>query len=170
MFFLSYFLAYLYVFVLAFFSPNRKSDGWAKWRLALLWYEKAPYKTKLSGAIADLFLFSGSVINMFLIRNGQTINRWLKWLRLYLNLQTNLTVTTSTSLTSKITFVLTRSFQRFKTKLAHDNEYNDILNSIFAAFHSPQHWTNKVKESMLHSMYTFWSVDSSQWCMDMEIL
>jgi len=31
-------LVYIVVFVLAFFSPNRKSDGWANWRLALLWY------------------------------------------------------------------------------------------------------------------------------------
>jgi len=30
-------LVYIVVFVLAFFSPNRKSDGWANWRLALLW-------------------------------------------------------------------------------------------------------------------------------------
>jgi len=34
---LSIFLAYLLVFVLAFFSPNRESGGWAKWQLALLW-------------------------------------------------------------------------------------------------------------------------------------
>jgi len=31
-------LVYIVVFVLAFFSPNRKSDGWANWRLALLWF------------------------------------------------------------------------------------------------------------------------------------
>jgi len=37
-FFLSIFLAYLLVFVLAVFSPSRESDGWAKWRLALLWF------------------------------------------------------------------------------------------------------------------------------------
>jgi len=37
MFFLIFFLAYLFVFVLAFYSPNRKSDGGANWRLALLW-------------------------------------------------------------------------------------------------------------------------------------
>jgi len=30
MFFLSFILAYLLVFVLAFFSPNRESDGWVK--------------------------------------------------------------------------------------------------------------------------------------------
>jgi len=37
MLFLSFFFAYLFVFVWTFFSPNRESDGWAKWRLALLW-------------------------------------------------------------------------------------------------------------------------------------
>jgi len=30
MLFLSFILAYLFVFVLAFFSPNRESDVWAK--------------------------------------------------------------------------------------------------------------------------------------------
>jgi len=34
-------LVYIVVFVLAFFSPNRKSDGWANWRLALLWFSLA---------------------------------------------------------------------------------------------------------------------------------
>jgi len=29
MFFFEFFLVYIVVFVLAFFSPNRKSDGWA---------------------------------------------------------------------------------------------------------------------------------------------
>jgi len=30
MFFFSYIVAYLFVFVLAFFLPNRETDGWAK--------------------------------------------------------------------------------------------------------------------------------------------
>jgi len=37
-------LVYIVVFVLAFFSPNRKSDGWANWRLALLWSWYGFYK------------------------------------------------------------------------------------------------------------------------------
>jgi len=46
MFFLSFILAYLFVFVLAFFSPNRESDGWAKWRLALRWLKIPTQESK----------------------------------------------------------------------------------------------------------------------------
>jgi len=54
--FFSIFWAYLLVFVLAVFSPSRESDGWAKWRLALLWCIENKVKTacpKLMQEVTD---------------------------------------------------------------------------------------------------------------------
>jgi len=70
MFFFEFFLVYIVVFVLAFFSPNRKSDGWANWRLALLWWIKVRFRVHLLHLLCFYLAYGTLVVGYCYVTGG----------------------------------------------------------------------------------------------------